>query len=136
MFSKEARILVCDDSKVSRDVIKNELTKFGFEKMLEVDSGEKAFDYITDAGDAEEPKVDLLVIDLVMPGLDGLETTRRIKAMGGAFTDLPIIILTADSDKSKVVQAIALGVSGYIIKPFESGAIVDKMKSISRKAKE
>jgi two-component system KDP operon response regulator KdpE len=76
-------------------------------------------------------KVDLVILDLMMPHLDGLETTRRIRET----SKTPIIILTALGEESDKVQAFDLGADDYLTKPFGVGELMGRIKAVLRRAR-
>lgn len=133
MFAPDIKIMICDDSVLSRRVLKLELGENGYNNIIEAQSGMEAINLITNSGIGEEPTVDLLFLDIVMPGIDGVETAARLKKFGGKFASLPIIIVSAEAEKEIVIKALSLGVNNYVIKPFVPGAIIEKMQLIWKK---
>lgn len=133
MFAPNTRIMICDDSVLSRRVLKLELGENGYNNIAEAATGLEAIAMITGNGVSPEPTIDLLFLDIVMPGIDGVETAARIKKFGGKFASLPIIIVSAEAEKEIVIKALALGVNNYVIKPFTPGSIIEKMQIIWKK---
>lgn len=112
----QKRILVVDD-----DTMNLVRTKMILEKDYEVllaDSGIKALDKIKG-----EP-VDLVLLDIEMPKLNGIETFERMKEFAG---DIPVIFLTASGQESDVVSAIRLGAVNYLKKPFEPQELIRRV---------
>ncbi len=107
--------LIADDSGVIRTVIKRALNLLGVTETHEAADGRQAIQMI------EETSYDLIVTDWNMPHKSGLDVIKAARAAGFAC---PIIMQTTDSDRSKVMFAIAAGVNDYILKPFDS----DEMK--------
>ncbi len=115
------KILTVDDSKVIRMMLKNALKDTGHE-ILEATCGQEGIDR------AEECQPDLIMLDITMPDLSGIEVLEHLRT-NGRNAQTPVIMLTAESDEKTVQKASALGVSGYIPKPFS----IDKvMEAVSR----
>jgi signal transduction histidine kinase/ActR/RegA family two-component response regulator len=107
--SGEQRILVVEDNPVNLKLARNVLRSRGY-SVVEADSGEAALDYL------RREAVDLILMDIQLPGMDGLEVTRRIKQTP-ATADLPIIALTAHAGEADQQRALDAGCDGYITKP-------------------
>src|SRR5574341_975097 len=115
-----AKILVVDDESIIRDFLNEFLTSQGY-KVLLASSGEEALNFLS------EPEVILALIDLKLPGSDGLELIQSIKKSNPS---LPCLLMTAYPDKESIVRAGKLGVSAYITKPFQ----LDQLLSLIHKA--
>ncbi|WP_340644953.1 ATP-binding protein [Phenylobacterium sp.] len=105
------RVLVVDDNRVNRLVGVKSLEALGAQAQ-EADSGEAAVEAVV-AGD-----FDLILMDVNMPGIDGLEATRRIRALGGVAAQTPVIALTADVMTHHQQRYHAAGMNGFVPKPF------------------
>lgn len=108
----KARILVVDDNAMNQKLICSTLRFAGFELATAVDA-EAAQELIA----AEPP--DLILMDVSLPGMDGLELTRKLKS-NEATCRIPIIILTASAMKGDDERALASGADGYITKPIDT----------------
>jgi excisionase family DNA binding protein len=102
------RILVVDDEQAVRDLVSRYLATADYE-VEAVEDGPTAIERL------QTNPYDLLITDLKMPGMDGLSVIRETRRQ---FADLPIIIITAYSTEASAIEAINLGVSGYLTKPF------------------
>src|SRR5690242_19250808 len=100
------RLLVVDDVADNRAILTRRFQRHGFH-ITEVESGLKALELI----DAEE--FDLVLLDVMMPGIDGLETLKRIRSRHPA-SSLPVIMATAKSESTDIVEALALGANDYV----------------------
>jgi two-component system phosphate regulon response regulator PhoB len=121
-------ILVVDDEREILELVKYNLDKEGFTTVC-VASGE-------DALPAARTKMpDLIVLDLMLPGLDGLEVCRRLK--GDAKTrSIPILMLTAKDSEADIVSGLELGAGDYVTKPFSPRVLVARIKALLRRGDE
>ena len=117
-------ILVVDDDPTVREVVTGYLSRSGLE-VVEAGDGIDALRLAAD----HDP--DLVVLDLTLPGLDGLEVFRRLRAARG---DLPVVMLTARGDESDRVLGLEIGADDYVTKPFSSRELVLRIQSILRRA--
>jgi class 3 adenylate cyclase/CheY-like chemotaxis protein len=118
------RILVIDDSPDAREIVASRLTAAGYDVRTAVD-GLAALDRVA----ADRP--DLVLLDVMMPGIDGFETARRLKAMAGLpFT--PIVLLTARTDSADVVAGLAAGADDYLGKPIDHDALLARVRAMLR----
>jgi diguanylate cyclase (GGDEF)-like protein len=106
-----SRILIVDDVSDNRVLLQRRFQRQGFE-VVEADSGLKALELI----DSQE--FDLVLLDVMMPGIDGIETLKRIRSQKSASA-LPVIMVTAKSESENVVEALALGANDYVTKPVD-----------------
>jgi two-component system cell cycle response regulator DivK len=116
------RILVIEDHEENRRIMHDLLTHAGYE-MLEAHTGE---DGIVAAG-RERP--DLILMDIQLPGLDGYDTTRRIKG-DPALRHIPIIAVTSYALSGDDQKALAAGCDAYVTKPFSPRALLAKIREI------
>src|SRR5215813_1401539 len=123
-MNEPARILVIDDSDANRDIIVTRLRAQGYQ-MAEAADGEQGLAAV----DACTP--DLILLDVAMPKLNGLEVCRRLKSDGSRpFT--PIILLTARTDTRDVVAGLDAGADEYLTKPVDHAALVARVRSVLR----
>jgi CheY-like chemotaxis protein len=116
------RILVVDDEPFQQRMLRDVLKYMDFRGTMEADSGVTAISLLDDQ------RVDLILGDVQMPGMNGLELLRHIRT-GQTYIprDLPFIVLTSHSDTEVLSAAMALDVSGFIVKSFKTGIILDKI---------
>lgn len=117
------KILVADDDPHIRRLVGELLSAEGYE-VLYAEDGEQALEL----WETERP--DLIVLDIIMPGADGLEVCRRLRDETG----VPIIFLTARDEESDVVTGLASGGDDYITKPFRGAELVARVKAVLRRA--
>jgi len=116
-----ATILVIDDSKLIAHVAKNILSKQGHEVLLAED-GETGLDIAKD----NEP--DLILLDLILPGIDGYGVCQRIKNDSN-IADIPVIMLTSKAEHADKVRGLELGASDYVTKPFDEGELLARVNT-------
>lgn len=115
------KILLVDDCRITRTIISGKLKKHDFE-ILQASSGLEALETI------KTVTPDLILLDVMMDGIDGMETCRRIKAQK-EFAQVPIIFLSGKADKEHVVAGLSCGASDYITKPFDAGEAIARIKN-------
>ncbi len=120
----ELKILVVDDEARMRKIIKDFLVARNY-AVLEAANGEEALDIMY-----KDNKIDLVILDVMMPKMDGWETCREIRK----FSKVPIIMLTAKSDESDELLGYDLGIDEYITKPFSPKVLVARIDAILRRA--
>jgi two-component system, OmpR family, response regulator MprA len=118
------RILVCDDEPAVRDALERALRLEGYEVELAVD-GEEALGAL-----AERP-VGAVVLDVLMPGVDGLEVCRRLRSGGDAT---PILVLTARSGVADRVEGLDAGADDYLVKPFALEELLARLRALLRRS--
>jgi len=119
------QILVVEDDRNIRELIEYALKKAGY-RILGAGSGEDALKAVR----AEPP--DLIVLDLMLPGMDGLEFCRRLKD-DPKTRAIPVVMLTAKSDETDIVTGLELGADDYITKPFSPRVVVARIRAILRR---
>ncbi|RKE23009.1 response regulator transcription factor [Streptomyces sp. TLI_171] len=122
-----ARILVVDDDPTVGEVVAGYLTRAGH-RVDRAEDGRRGLDL------AERDRPDLLVLDLMLPGLDGLEVLRRLRALPDR-ADLPVVLLTARGDEADRILGLELGADDYVTKPFSPRELVLRVQSVLRRAR-
>lgn len=120
------KIMVVDDFATMRRIVKNVLKQLGFENIEEAEDGADAFKKLKTGG------FSFMVSDWNMPNMDGLELLKAVRA-DAQLKGLPILMVTAEAEKDKVVTAIQAGVNNYIVKPFTAETFKEKMDRILEK---
>jgi len=120
----QRRILVCDDEPQIVRALRVILRDAGFEAVPAA-SGEEALDLVA----VRPPQA--AVVDLMLPDLDGVEVTRRIRE----WSEMPIIVLSAIGDEDKKVEALAAGADDYVTKPFGPRELVARLEAALRRAR-
>src|SRR3569623_2064548 len=116
-------VLVVDDEPIVRDVVVRYLRRDGF-ATLEAGTGEEALALL------ERELPSLVVLDVMLPGADGLEVCRQIRAS----SDLPIVLLTARGDEADRIVGRELGADDYVTKPFSPRELAARVRSVLRRS--
>jgi two-component system chemotaxis response regulator CheY len=114
-----ARVLVADDSSTMRKIIIRSLNTVGVPSAVEAANGDEALEMFK-PGD-----FDLVLTDWNMPGKNGLEVIQEIRKQDA---DVRIIMVTTETERSRVMQAIEAGVSDYLVKPFTADTLREKLQ--------
>lgn len=134
MFPETVKILICDDSSLSRRVLRTELTKHNFKNIVEVVDGESAVKAASEA--TGENSFGLIFLDIVMPGINGIEAAEQIRKLPAPYLNVPIIMVSAEADRPTVIRALSKGANNYIIKPFQPGTVIEKMQAVFQKIRQ
>lgn len=105
------KILVVDDEERVREMLSFRLKLFGYQ-VVEASNGQEALDV------AAREKPDLVLLDIMMPGLDGFQVCSRLRR-NEATKDIPVVVLTAKADAKDVTRAVNSGASDYVVKPYD-----------------
>jgi DNA-binding response OmpR family regulator len=124
MAEAASRILVVDDDATVSEVVARYLERDGY-AVETVGDGRQALDR------ALEDPPDLVVLDLMLPGMDGLEVCRRLRALA----PVPIVILTARGQESDRIVGLDLGADDYVAKPFSTKELVARVRAVLRRAR-
>jgi two-component system chemotaxis response regulator CheY len=124
---KPARVLIVDDSSVMRKIVGRSLRQAGLDvvQLLEASNGSEALSL------ARENPVDLILSDINMPLMDGLEFVRQLRGIEST-QQTPVVMITTEAGEGHVVEALSLGASGYIRKPFTPEQIKERIIPLLR----
>lgn len=120
------KILIVEDEEAIRELIKMTLELNGFSSVFEAGNGENAITF------TQRHHPDLILLDLMLPGVDGLNVCRILKS-NPETAAIPIIMLTAKSEESDIVTGLELGACDYITKPFSNKVLVARVRAQLRK---
>ena len=121
------KILIAEDNPNLRQVLVNIIRKIGFDKILEAENGEIAWQFIQRGG------VNLVLTDWAMPELDGMQLLKKIRNSNAPTRDIPFLMITAADTKNAIMSAGKSGVDAYVIKPFSVSTVVEKIKEAIEK---
>lgn len=133
MFPKETNVLIVDDMSMMRKLVKAQLKDLGFTQITEAQNGAEAFTIIEQQATQNTP-IQLVLADWNMPVLTGIELLAKLKA-SDKYKNLPFIIITAEGEVHQVTEAIKLGVSSFLRKPFSPDALKEKIEAVSKTVK-
>jgi adenylate cyclase len=117
-------VLIADDNEANRDILARRLEAHGYDLLMAAD-GEEALSY------AREKLPDLILLDIMMPKMDGLEVCRHLKG-DKSLPFMPIILVTARADTKDIVAGLDMGADEYLTKPVDQSALVARVRSILR----
>ena len=115
------RILIVDDAGFMRKMVQTHLSKAGYSDFIEGEDGQRAIDIY------KEQRPDLVIMDITMPNIDGIEALRQIKL---GDPDAKIIMCSAMGQEAMVMEAIKLGALDFIVKPFKAERIIQTVNKI------
>ena len=115
------KILIVDDAAFMRMMIKDILSKNGYEVVGEAENGAKAIEKF------KELTPDLVIMDITMPELDGIAAVKEIKKLDG---DSKIIMCSAMGQQAMVIESIQAGARDFIVKPFQAERVVEAVKKV------
>ena len=115
------RVMVCADAAFMRMMIKDILVKNGYEIAAEAENGLKAVEQYPEA------KPDLVLMDITMPEVDGIEAVRRIKALD---PNANVIMCSAMGQQAMVIEAIQAGAKDFIVKPFQADRVLEAVRKV------
>lgn len=119
------KILVVDDEEDILELVRHHLDREGYDVIC-AETGEKAIQR------AKADALDLILLDLMLPGIDGLEVTKRLKK-DPKTSHIPIVMLTAKGEEADVVAGLELGADDYITKPFSPRILVARARAVIRR---
>ncbi len=121
------KIMLVDDSRTIRNIEKNVLAHLGYTDILEAGDGAEALAMI------EHSMPDLLLVDWNLPNMDGLTLVKNIRKNNKS---VPIIMVTTEAEKDRVIEAIKAGVNNYVVKPFTAEMLGEKIKQTVNRTEE
>jgi len=119
------KVLIIDDSRTMRKIVARSLRQAGleFDELLEAGDGQEALDLLADQS------VDLILSDINMPNMDGMEFLRQ-KAANDAIKDIPVVMITTEAGADIIGEAKSLGAAGSIKKPFTADQVQETLGGI------
>lgn len=119
----DIKILIADDLAMMRKITLDILTSLGYMNVAEVSNGAETLEKL------QKENFDLLILDWNMPEMDGLQVLKAIRS-NEKLKNLPVLMVTGESDKDMVIEAIRSGVTDYIVKPFKPLTLKKKLETI------
>jgi two-component system chemotaxis response regulator CheY len=128
MFDLKTRILIVDDMVTMRKLVSKSCKEIGFTDLTEAGDGIQGWTAITEAN----PSFGLIISDWNMPHATGLDLLKRVRS-DSRFGKTPFLLVTAEAEESQIVEAAKAGVSQYLVKPFTTELLRDRIESIHKK---
>ena len=122
-MNKGKKILVVDDMTVIRNMLNLNLKKAGF-KVILARNGKEALGHLSSVN-----KPALIILDVMMPGMNGYEVLKELKASDDT-KDIPVVLLTGNDREEDVVKGIELGASDYVVKPYKPAELIGKIERL------
>lgn len=117
------KILLVDDSTTMRRIQRNTLEKLGHSEIIEAGDGAEAIAKL------QAGPFDLVLMDWNMPNMTGIDALKKIKA-DPALKAVPVIMVTSESEKSRILEAIQSGAANYVVKPFQAETLAEKIAAV------
>ena len=122
-MNTSVNVLVVDDFPTMRRIVINLLKQLGIQRIREAENGQHAWTVM------QEEAIDFVVTDWNMPKMTGIELLKTIRA-DAKYGRIPVLMVTAESEKEYILQAIQAGVNNYIVKPFTAEILKEKLEKI------
>lgn len=134
MYSPTSKILIVDDMPTIVDLLKIQLKALGFRFIYEANDGDQAIQFLN-RHFAARGEIDLIISDWNMPNVSGLEFLKLVRSTP-EWKKIPFILLTSEGEREQVTEAVLAGVTSYILKPFTTKILEDKLKAAWLKTKD
>lgn len=128
MFDLNIKVLVVDDMLTMRKIVSKTCQTIGFKDIQEASDGAKAWEIISSA----KPAIGLIISDWNMPNCTGIELLKRVRG-DSRFKNTPFLLVTAETEKTQIIEALQAGVSGYVIKPFTKESLEKQLGEAHKK---
>ncbi len=124
-MTSDIQVLVVDDMVIARGLVRKALLEVGFKKILEASDGLKAYEILR----RSDHGIGLMILDWMMPNMTGGELLEKLKKEGIA-QDVPVIMVSAETEATSVLAAEAYGVKAYITKPVSQAGLIERLRRI------
>ncbi len=118
------KVLVADDSELIHNMYKLMLKRYNGCYVISAKNGREALDKL-----AEEEEIELILLDINMPVMNGLQFLENVRDQG-QYTHIPVIIISTEGKEEDTIKGLGLGAKGYIVKPFKSAMLHNMIESI------
>lgn len=126
-MSEHIQVLIVDDNDMTRETLRVILRSEGYSVVGEAMDGDHAVDM------AEKLKPDLILLDVLMPKVSGIEALRNIRLV---LPHVKVLMVTSNKDQETVAEAVKIGISGYIVKPFNAKKVLDVVAVIAHQIRD
>ncbi|MBC86580.1 MAG: hypothetical protein CL677_05310 [Bdellovibrionaceae bacterium] len=128
MFPADTKILIVDDMLMMRKLVQKSCRDIGFSEFILANDGDEAWKVLNE----NKSTIGLVISDWNMPNLTGLAFLKKVRA-DESLKNMPFVLLTAESEAAQVAEAIQAGVDNYIVKPFNTNALKEKLTQTYKK---
>lgn len=118
------KILLVDDSSTMRRIQANTLNSLGYDDLVQAEDGADAIKKLK-----ENPDVKLVLLDWNMPNMNGLDCLKAVKA-DPSTKAIPVMMVTSEAEKTKIIEAVQAGASNYLVKPFDADSLKAKITAL------
>jgi len=118
------KILLVDDSSTMRRIQANTLNSLGYNDLVQAEDGADAIKKLR-----ENPDVKLVLLDWNMPNMNGLDCLKAVKA-DPSTKAIPVMMVTSEAEKTKIIEAVQAGASNYLVKPFDADSLKAKITAL------
>ena len=118
------KILLVDDSSTMRRIQANTLNSLGYNDLVQAEDGADAIKKLKD-----NPDVKLVLLDWNMPNMNGLDCLKAVKA-DPTTKAIPVMMVTSEAEKTKIIEAVQAGASNYLVKPFDADSLKAKITAL------
>ena len=133
MFSPDTHVLIVDDTKTIRSLLREMLRNIGFARITEAPDGARALQMMKEnSGTPDE--FGFIISDWNMPNMTGIELLE-VRNSDDRFKDVPFLMVTIESEREYVLKAVSMGVSDFVVKPFSESTLKSKIQSIHERMK-
>ena len=122
-YDPNMRVLIVDDFSTMRRIVKNILRQLGLNNVVEADDGTTAWEILN------KDRIDFIISDWNMPKMTGIDLLRKVRA-SEQFSKLPFLMVTAEAQQENIIEAAQAKVSNYIVKPFTTETLKQKIEKI------
>lgn len=127
MYNLKTKVLIVDDMLTMRKLVAKCCKEIGFVSLVDAADGNLAWEVLT-----KNPDIGLIISDWNMPNCSGMEFLKKLRA-DAKYAKLPFLMVTAEAESTQVVEAIKAGVNNYVVKPFTSKILAEKLEAMSKK---
>lgn len=128
MFDPKTKILILDDMLTMRKIVGKALRDMGFSDITEATDGKDGWEKLSTA----DTPFQLVISDWNMPNMTGLELLRKVRS-DAKYSKIPFVLLTAEAEAGQVAEAVKIGVSNYVLKPFTADQLKTKLEQVYKK---
>jgi two-component system, chemotaxis family, chemotaxis protein CheY len=127
MLDPTTRFLIVDDMSLMRTQLTKLLNQLGYHDIIEAADGAKAFEAVQQS----KPPIGVIIADLEMPGSTGMDLLRRLRA-DSRFYGTPFIMMLLEAEQATLADALKIGISGYLLKPFNLDILREKLSALTQ----